>query len=60
MTTFFQAIGYIALAVITLALFDMIYFKHFRWHNGYQAWTGKKYVSRYSDKPRVKRGKETA
>ncbi len=44
MTTFLQVIGYIALAAIILALFDMIYSKHFRWLNGYHAWTGKKGV----------------
>jgi hypothetical protein len=54
MTTFFQVVGYAALAIITFALFDMIYFKHFRWRNGYQAWTGKKFVSRYSG-PRKKK-----
>jgi hypothetical protein len=44
MNTFFQAVGYIALSLFVLALLDMLYFKHFRWTAGYQAWTGKKGV----------------
>ena len=54
MNTFLQISAFIFYLLIIAVLVDIIYTRHYNWHNGIQVWRGKKFASRYSG-PRKKK-----
>jgi hypothetical protein len=58
MTTFLQISGIVFWLCMIAVFVDIMYTRHYKWLNGYHALTGKKFVSRYSDKPRAKKVKD--